>query len=520
MRYRNPVIPGFHPDPSICRVDDDYYLVTSTFEYFPGVPVFHSRDLVNYERIGHCLTRRSQLPLDGCACSGGIYAPTIRHHSGRFFMITTNTTGGGNFIVTADDPAGEWSEPVWIDIPGIDPSLLFDDDGKVYYSGTGHGDGIWQSQIDVATGRLLTERRLVWPGTGGSYPEAPHLYHIGKVYYLMIAEGGTEYGHMETIARADNPWGPFEPCPHNPILSHRDRAYHEIQATGHADLVQAADGNWWLVFLGIRCPVKRKHHLGRETFLAPVTWTDGWPVVGPSPAIGLRPAGGNAGTVELEMDGPLPTPSPVEPVPAHDDFDAAALRGEWNFIRNPNERDYSLTERPGWLRLRGSAVRLEDLASPAFVGRRQQHFDCRAACLLDFTPSADNEEAGLVVLGNGTHHYEIAVTQRADRRVVIVRRRIGDLAAEVACETIADGPVTLAVDADAKAYTFSFSQKDIAEKTLATGATRYLSTEVCGGFTGTYLGIYATGHGKPCSTPADFDGFAYAPVQTDSEVNS
>ncbi|WP_171026096.1 MULTISPECIES: glycoside hydrolase family 43 protein, partial [unclassified Clostridium] len=219
MGFRNPIIPGYNPDPSVCRVGEDYYLVTSSFEDFPGVPVYHSRDMVNWEQIGYCLTRRSQLELKNCPPSRGIFAPVIRYHQGRFYMITTNVSHGGNFYVWTEDPAGEWSEPIFLAQGGIDPSLFFDDDGKVYLTSNQPTGGDWtiaQSEIDIATGQLLTKPRTVWTGTGGRHPEGPHLYKINGKYYLMIAEGGTELGHMETIARSDSPYGPFESCPHNP----------------------------------------------------------------------------------------------------------------------------------------------------------------------------------------------------------------------------------------------------------------------------------------------------------------
>ena len=213
MKYQNPVIPGYNPDPSICRVGEDYYLATSSFEYFPGVPSYHSRDLVNWEQIGYALSRKSQLPLDNCKPSGGIYAPTLRYHDGRFYMVTTNVSNMGNFYVWTEDPAGEWSEPIPVAQGGIDPSLFFDDDGKVYFTSNQSIDNqfcITTSQIDIKTGRLLTKPRKVWGGTGGRNPEAPHLYKIDGKYYLMIAEGGTELGHMETIARSDSPYGPLD----------------------------------------------------------------------------------------------------------------------------------------------------------------------------------------------------------------------------------------------------------------------------------------------------------------------
>src|SRR5690606_5257489 len=280
----NPILPGFYPDPSVCRVGHDYYLVTSSFEYFPGVPIFHSTNLVDWRQIGHVLTRKGQLNLEGAKSSKGIFAPTLRHHQGTFYVVTTNMSGGGSFYVTSRDPAGPWSDPIHVQEQSfsMDPSLFFDEDGKVYY--TRHGGlrdgGVYQAEIDVATGRLDAEPRLIWSGTGGIWPEGPHLYKVDGTYYLMIAEGGTSYGHEVTVARSASPWGPFELCPENPILTHKTDRKHPIQATGHADLVQTPEGSWWMVFLGIRPWDGEHHHLGRETFLAPVTWSPaGWPVV-------------------------------------------------------------------------------------------------------------------------------------------------------------------------------------------------------------------------------------------------
>ena len=499
--YSNPVIPGFYPDPSACRAGEDYYLVTSSNEYFPGVPIFHSRDLVHWRQIGHCLTRASQVPLQRCASSEGIFAPTIRYHNGTFYVTTTNVSAGGNFVVHTDDPAGAWSEPVWIEQGGIDPSLFFDADGRVYFSTNGDPAGIYQCEIDLKTGKRRTETRFLWEGSGGRFPEAPHLYYINNNYYLMIAEGGTEYGHMVTVARSASPWGPFEPCPHNPILTHRDRGFHPIQGTGHGDLVEAHDGSWWMVFLAFRPHGGDFHHLGRETFLAPVSWTDdGWPIVNHHRGI------------ELVMDAPT---LPRHPWPAEqprDDFDQPTLRFCWNFLRNPRAEDWSLAERPGWLRLYGTALTLDEQDSPAFIGRRQQHFSCKARALLDFTPRHEGEEAGLVVLSNEKHHYELAMTCLDGTRCMIVRRRIGDLAATVARQIIHDGPVELEILASADRYTFSYSLQGEPAQELASGATRYLSAEVAGSFTGVYLGMYATGNGQASSVPADFDWFDYAPM--------
>jgi len=506
MKLTNPVIPGFYPDPSVCRVGEDYYLVTSSFEYFPGVPIFHSRDLVNWRQIGHCLTRAEQLPLDACRSGGGIFAPTIRRHRGRFYMVTTNVCGMGHFYVHADDSAGEWSEPILVDQCGIDPSLLFDDDGTVYFTSNGPY-GIFQSTIDIATGERTTEVKKLWGGTGGRFPEAPHLYKLGRQYYLMIAEGGTELGHMETIARSDSPWGPFEPCPHNPILAHWGHGYHAIQATGHADLIEDHTGRWWAVFLAIR-PVKGKHHIGRETYLAPVTWTeDGWPLVN----------GGRPIELESDVDGLPPHPWPAEPV--RDDFDAPALRMSWNHLRNPREADTSLTERPGWLRLRGSALTLDEVDAPTFVGRRLCHNHFRAETLLDFEPAVDGEEAGLTLRRNEQHHYELLVTRLDGRRQVIVRCRVGHLNPVIARQPIDDGPVRLRIIGEPERVGMAFAVGDGDWTHLADGDTRYLSSEVAGGHTGTYVAMFASGNGKACTVPADFDGFDYEalPVPEDDD---
>ena len=230
MRYHNPVIPGFYPDPSICKKGEDFYLVTSSFEFFPGVPVFHSTDLVNWKQIGHCLTRKTQLDLEGVPCSKGIYAPTIRYnpYDDLFYMVTTNVRKGGNFYVTAKTCSGEWSEPVWVEQGGIDPSLFFDDDGSAHFISNARDRNVAMSgfhcaPIDLQTGKFLKPAVPLWGGTGGSAPEAPHLYKIKGWYYQMIAEGGTELGHMETIARSRELYGTYEPCPYNPILTHKHR---------------------------------------------------------------------------------------------------------------------------------------------------------------------------------------------------------------------------------------------------------------------------------------------------------
>lgn len=501
MKYHNPILAGTHPDPSVCRVGDDYYLVVSSFEYFPGVPIFHSRDLVHFRQIGYVLTRETQLSLGEARSSQGIFAPTIRHHDGLFYVVSTNMSGRGSFYVTATDPAGPWSEPLWIREDGfsMDPSLFFDDDGRVYY--TRHGEqrdgAIFQAEIDISTGKLLEEARQIWRGTGGIWPEGPHLYKLFGVYYLMISEGGTSYEHMITVARSPSPFGPFEAFENNPILTHRDLPDHPIQATGHADIVQTKEGNWWMVLLGIRPSTERHHHIGRETFLAPMTWKGGWPVV-------------NSGKpLELTMLGDgLPPPHPFEAEPERDEFDERELRVAWRYIRNPTEENYSLRERPGFLRLLGAGTSMNDVGSPTLVVRPQISLRTRVATELHFEQPKSGDQAGLVVRGNEENHYQLLVEGMggSGERAVVLRTRIGGESVKVARHALNPGPVTLIVQGERSHYSFSFCSQGEAPVALGSAPTAPFGFEKTGSFTGAFVGLYAHSDG-PEPAPADFAWF-------------
>ncbi len=509
MQYENPIIPGFYPDPSICSVGSDYYLVNSSFEYFPGVPIFHSRDLITWRQIGNCLNRESQLKLHKTKCSDGIYAPTIRHKEGVFYMATTNALPGEgfkNFYVTSTDPDGEWSDPIYVKQGGIDPSLCFASDGKVYWTGNGtfwaKVRGIYQSEINITTGELLTEPKFIWSGSGGSYPEAPHLFQRGGYYYLSVAEGGTAECHMATIARSKNPFGPFEACPHNPVLSHRS-LMSPIQAAGHADFFEDHVGRWWVVFLGIRYAEFGYHNLGRETFLAPVTWTsDDWPIVNEGERITL--------SMDVDRTMPMETRSGFH---KRDDFDSEKLWLAWVHLRNPNPEDISLTERHGWLRLSCGEAHLNELANPSFVGRRQQHFECQADTLLDFAPLSESDEAGLTVLIDDLHHAEIVVTQRNSVRVVLLRRKIGTLVQESGVHAVpGTDPIQLRIISGRQEYVFAFQQAGGDITVIGQHEVKYVSTEVAGGYTGVIIAMYATANGKTSEAKAYFDWFDYQPL--------
>ena len=497
VTYNNPVIPGFYSDPSVCRVGDDYYLISSTFEYFPGVPIFHSKDLVNWDQIGHVIHRKEQLP-EGV----NIFAATIRHHEGTFYMITTNMMNGGNFYVTAKDPAGPWSDPIWLkDLGGIDPDLFWDEDGKAYVISS----PLSLYEINLETGELLTEGKKIWNGAGGRYAEGPHLYKKDGYYYLMAAEGGTEEAHSETIARSNNIWGPYTENPANPILTHCNAAGqgNPIQGVGHADMIEAHDGSRWIVFHGYRNVSNKTHHiLGRETCLAPVSWPkNGWPVVN-----------GN-GTATVDMTCPTLPLQPVAKKLAKIDFDSEKLGLEWNYIQLPENNNFSLTERDGFLRLKGSKLKIGEQGPPTFVGRRLQDMYFTSTTRIEFDPKNENEEAGMVLLNNGSH-FDVMISQSAGERNLIVKLQFGSLTYHSEPITLKPGPINLRIKGERSTFTFSYSQENDDYIDIKTVDSKFLSSETAGGFTGVYVGLYATGNGKISKSNADYDWFEYVVNET------
>lgn len=484
LTYENPIIPGFYPDPSICRVGEDYYLANSSFEFFPGVPLWHSRDLFHWEQLGYVLTRESQLPLEKCRTSGGIFAPTIRYRSGRFYMITTNVTNGGNFLVWTDDIRGAWSDPVYIDHKGIDPSIFWDDDGTAYYTGT-HSDengrqGIGMFALDLETGKKLSETKIIWYGSGGKCPEGPHMYKINGWYYLMIAEGGTEYGHMETIARSRSVWGLFESCPRNPILTHRN-AQREVdfQALGHADLVETPDGKWWMVFHAIRPSVFMLHHIGRETMLAPVEWDEnGWPVVN----------GGEVITAAMQTEG---EGKACVPGSWRDDFTAPEPAPRWSWLRNPNRDCYVFGD---GLTLHGAADTLDEIGAPTFLGVRQQQFALCYETKMQLSKACTGC-AGLTIFHTAEHHYDLLAYRQGNGCAVRLRRRVVDMQTQTVPIVFENtDTLVLRIQAERFRYTF-YAGSDAAHlREISTGSTQLLSTECMNcTFTGCFAGMFAEG---------------------------
>ncbi|WP_055588429.1 glycoside hydrolase family 43 protein [Peterkaempfera griseoplana] len=499
--FRNPVIPGFHPDPSICRVGDDYYLVTSSFEWFPGLPLFHSRDLVNWRQLGHVLDRPSQLDLDGMRPNGGIYAPTLRHHDGVFYVITTHVGGGGHFVVTATDPAGPWSEPHWIEGDGIDPSLFFDTDGRAWIMATrgkaeqAHdGDNeIWLREFDVAAMKPVGEEHVIWDGAlkVSVWPEGPHLYRIGDWYLLLVSEGGTEADHALVVARSRSVTGPYVPNLRNPILTHRHLSRrHPIGCVGHADLVQTPAGEWWMVLLGMRTG----SNLGRETFLTRVEWEDDWPVVSQVEAVATAPD--------------LP-PHPWPALPACDRFDAPDLAPHWAQLRTPREDHWST--RDGRLRLRLRPERLGDPVNPGLLARPVQDLDFAAHLSVDVPPGG---EAGLALLLNDWRSLRLVVS---DRGLELVRRA-GEEAEEEVLARADCRPRLLGVEAHGAEHRFRYAVEPGGWQELAVVDGSFLSPSAPGDFTGVCIGPYAHGDAGDTGDTGDaerfaaFDWFEYLPL--------
>ena len=457
LDVRRPIMPGFYPDPSIVRVGDTFYVANSTFEYAPGVPIHSSKDLLNWKLEGHALPTAHHMGIDGMKDSQGIFAPTIRFHDGKFFMITTLLDGNWQLLVTAEHPAGPWSEPLRIDLFGIDPDLFWDDHGDCHmtYASLALG-GIAQVKIDLETGKVLGEPYLVSQGTGGKFPEGPHIYKIGDWYYILLAEGGTERGHSVTIGRSKSFAGPFEYAPNSPLLTNRGTDF-TIQSVGHADLAQRVDGSWVMVFHGTRPKGTSPewHILGRETCAVEIEWRDGWPVLG-SP-------------IEPDAD-----PVVVETLDASSDLpDNWISVGSW-----PVD---NCTKTPDGLLFTG------------FVARRQttQHFEVRLAV-------ASEGLAGVSVVIDSRHKLELLT----DSGVVSALWTIGDHQLELGTVKSAGPSVGLVIRSEPMQGGFHdplgpdklrcfISHSDGEEREIAALDGRYLSTEVSGGMTGRVVGIVA-----------------------------
>lgn len=506
-QYFNPILAGFYPDPSICRKGDTYYLVNSSFSFFPGVPIFTSKDLVNWEQIGHVLDRPSQLNITNQEISSGIYAPAIQYnpHNDTFYMITTFTWGIGNFYVKTKDPAKGWSDPILLpEVKGIDPSFFFDDDGKGYivHNDEPENGPDWNQQrairvheFDVEHDCTIGKNKEILRGGVHSedkpiWIEGPHMYKINGKYYVMTAEGGTSTWHSEVIFSGDSPWGPFKAGKVNPILTQRDLPENrsdKITSTGHADIVQTPQGDWWAVFLGCRPYQGNMYNTGRETFMLPVTWKDSFPDILPKgepvPVIVDKKnlSGGNAKYLTGNF-------TYVE------DFNNPKLDYSWIYIRTPKEDFYTIEN--GALNIRPLPISIEEKKSPAAILHRQQHTDFDVETKLDYTPASINDFAGLTLFQNEKYQFLFGKTVINGKESLIlyrIQKNKKVLSAIPLDKKEMKSSVYLKVEGNGRYYNFLYSFNGKKWKTLCANAdASNLSTEVSGGFVGVGIGLYAT----------------------------
>jgi alpha-N-arabinofuranosidase len=508
--YANPILQGFYPDPSITRVGDDFYLVNSTFDWFPGIPVLHSRDLVHWTQIGNAIDRPDQLDFKNLGLSRGVFAPDISWHDGTFYILNTCVDCGGNFVITAKNPAGPWSNPIWLpEIEGgIDPSFFFDEDGSAWLVNNlpppgeplyeGHR-AIWLQRFDTKTMKLTGPRTLLL--NGGVNPaekpiwiEGPHIFRKDGWYYLIAAEGGTAENHSQVVLRSKTVTGPYEAFRSNPILTQRDlprdRA-NPITSAGHADFVETSAGEWWATFLATRPYADDYYNTGRETFLMRVRWQDGWPrITDPGQAIPWKAA---KPKLPQQRAPAIPTNGAFT---VRDEFNGSKLPLHWMMMRNPRERWYTIAN--GRLGLNARPVALGDNANPSFLARRQQHINATATTIVRFDPRSDEDEAGLVALQSDEYWYFLAVGRDHGRSVIRLKRRAGPkepatgvVLKQTALPVASGAPVRLRAQARGAAYDFSWSADGKRWHPLVQGADgTILSTKTAGGFVGAVFGVH------------------------------
>ena len=507
--FSNPILSGYHPDPSICRVGDDYYLVNSSFEFFPGLPVYHSKDLVNWELIGYGITRPDQVELpSGLGDSRGLYAATIRFHEGVFYIINTCVQCNGNFYITATDPSGPWSNPVWLNSHGIDPSLFWDENGKCYY--TGHGfrgeeraweaeEGAWMQELDLNNGKLVGDWKQLTNGyaSNARWTEGPHIYKIDGKYILLVAEGGTGFHHSVTIFNSDSLWGPYIPNHANPVMTHRNFGKeYPIHSIGHADLVQTQNGEWWAVMLGKRL-TDSVTMLSRETFLTPVSieYQEEKLTTVFNPGVGkLLPS-------QKRPDLPW---HPFYKKSDKDEFLCDHLDLEWNFLRTPYLKWYTLKDGNLLMDLRKETV--DELSNPSFIARRIEHFNFEASARLKFSSKKTNEQAGIIIYRNSKNYYTLL---KSVNKVTLVMQSKGK-STELASIDIKAEDIFFKVSA--KGINAKFYAGKSMDKLIQIGGEIDLSAvsdENAGGFNGPYVGMYATSNGKNSNAVASFDWFEY-----------
>jgi xylan 1,4-beta-xylosidase len=506
--FRNPVLAGFYPDPSICRVGDDFYLINSSFAFFPGIPIFRSHDLVTWTQLGHVVDRPGQLKYDGLGVSRGIFAPALSYHDGTFYVVCTMVDAGGNFVMTAKNPAGPWSDPIWLKFDGIDPSLFFTDDGRAFLVNNGPPEGkplyeghraIWIQQFDPATQQLIGPRSVIVNGgvelaKKPVWIEGPHLFQRHGWFYLSCAEGGTGDDHSQVILRSQSVTGPFVPWDKNPILTQRDldgTVPGAVTSTGHADLVIGRDDNWWAVFLGCRPFAGRFYATGRETFLLPATWTsDDWPVIlPPGTRVPSQLAAPKRSSARSTSD-----PAPVSLTGNftwRDEFENSSLSPLWVMLRAPHETWWNLTQKKGYLDLTPRRDTLSGAGNPSFLGRRLQHARFDASTALE-PPETSGVSAGLVAFQNETHNYYLGVLRTEGNLTLFLERLNGRAPERIAQASLPIIPhLELRISGDDRKLAFAYQISTGEWQTLVADAdATVITTQAAGGFVGAMVGLH------------------------------
>lgn len=506
--YSNPVVTGFHPDPSVIRVGDDYYMANSTFQYFPAIVILHSKDLVNWEIIGHAVTDSEELDLSEINDSHGIWAPDLSYHDGIFYIFATLRLNGGveeastkiirkQIIVKSENPAGPYSKPIFLDIDGIDPSHFIDDDGSHYMV---LNPKVRLIKLSDDCTRAVSEPVTIWEGTGKHSPEGPHILKKDGYYYAILAEGGTEYNHCVTVGRSKNLLGPYENCPYNPVLQQKNPDA-KLQRAGHGKLIQTQKGDWWMVYLCGRPNGGRFCTLGRETALDPVQWTeDGWFIVN-----NLK------GPSEIQASPDLP--ETVYNEQYFDDFDSDKLSLQWLFVRNPKTEDYSLTERPGYFRIRTGDYDLSSIYAKNTLLRREKHHNYTATTKLEFNPLSNGEEAGLTTYYSCNTYIKLGLLFHNGLKLRLVENRANVSSTIAEIDNIKSNVLYLKVrvEKQRREFFYSYDNENWCEAGVIENAT-FLSDEGSSEkkrFTGTLVGLYANNGGSGTRINADFDWFNY-----------
>lgn len=502
--FNNPILPGYHPDPSICRAGDDYYLVNSSFVWYPGLPIYHSKDLVNWKLIGHAIDRPDMVDFTGIADMFGLFAPTIRYHDGVFYIINTCVMCDRNFYITATDPAGPWSDPIWLpDAQGIDPSLFWDD-GKCYYTGNSPVEKkewpgqkeIYNQELDLDQKKLVGERNFLTYGhaNNASHTEAPHLYKINDKYLLTVSEGGTGVHHALTVHHSDSINGPYRADNTNPVISHRHLGKdYPLQAIGHGDLVRTQNGDWWAVVLGKR-HIDGLTTLARETYLAKVEFEGQTPI--------FNPGHGKILMKQIRPDLPW---TPVEKEPAKDQFDGGKLGLKWCTIHTPKESYYAVNN--GELKLNLRKEVMDNLAHSSILIQRIEHHKFEAMTKLNFKTSKDNEQAGLTIYRTNTNHFNLL----KDRNSIVLIKSFKGKKTEIARIPYKNEEVFLHVEASDLEVQFSYGESLESLQPIGTKQNLIVIADGQGNamFNGPGIGMYATSNGVDSRNEAKFDWFYY-----------